>query len=171
MEHDLALFVGPRLSLRPFLEVMRDVRAYTLTPDSDLAVVPLDAPLEDALHRRFGTGDWPDGQALRLSTTVQTFAAECATLAPLAYIETHDLGDARQQSAVLWQSGRAVIGPSMLDLKGPGRQRPPSLWPINVVLRALGVRALAGGDEVAAFGLGNFRDAAAITATAWPFRL
>jgi hypothetical protein len=171
MAHEVALFVGTAVSLRPFAEMLPEARAYTLTPDADIAVLPFNEALEAALQRRFGTGDWPEGQALLLSSTVQTFAAECSQRAPLAYLETHYDGAGGQQAAVLWQGGRAVVGPATLDVSGVGRQRVPTLWPINVVLRTLGVRATASEDEFSAFGLGNFRSNDRIHERAWPFRV
>ncbi len=171
MSHQVALFAGSPLVLRPFLDIVPDARAYTLTVDGETGVIPFDDHVEDALQRRFGTGDWPAGQALLLSTTVQTFAAECSLRAPLAYLETHYDGTGGQQAAVLWQGGRAVVGPASLDIAGVGRQRAPTLWPINVVLRALGVRATATEDEFSVFGLGGFRSNGSIHERAWPFRL
>jgi hypothetical protein len=171
MGHQLALFVGSASALRPFRVVLEVLRAYSLTPASDIAVVAYDELLEDALHRRFGTGDWPEDQSLLLSTSVQAFAAECSLIAPLAYLQTHYEGSEGSQSAVLWQGGRAVVGPTTLDISGAARQRAPSLWPINVVLRALGVQASATEDEFSRFGLGQFRDHAGIQASAWPYRL
>ncbi len=171
MAHDVALFVGTALSLKPFLELAPNARAYALTPDAEFGVLPFDGPLEDALQRRLGTGDWPEGQALLLSTTVQVFAAERSARAPLGYLETHYDEGGGQQSAVLWQGGRATIGPTTLNIPGVGAQRPPSLWPINVVLRAIGVLATATDDEFSAFGLVNYRDHLAIDARAWPYRV
>jgi hypothetical protein len=171
MSHEVAVFAGSALVLRSLLDIIPDARAYTLTADGEIGVLPFDDRVEHALHRRFGTGDWPAGQALLLSTTVQTFAAECSLRAPMAYLETHYDGAGGQQAAVLWQGGRAVVGPSALEISGVGGQRAPSLWPINVVLRALGVRATATEDEFSVFGLGNFRSNDHIHQRAWPFRL
>jgi hypothetical protein len=171
MAHEVALFAGSSIALRCFRDVVSDTPAYALTPDADIGVVLFDEALEDALQRRFGTGDWPEAQALLLSTTVQSFAAECSLRAPLAFLETYYDEVAGQQSAVLWQGGRAVVGPSTLDIVGAGAARAPTLWPINVALRALGVRADAPQDEFSAFGFGLFRDHAAIRARAWPYRL
>jgi hypothetical protein len=170
MAHEVSLFVGSAGSLRRFIELLPAARAYTLTPDSDLAVLPFDEPLEAAVQRRHGIGDWPAEQALLLSTSVQFFAAECSLQAPLAYLETHYDETGGQQSAVLWQGGRAVVGPATLDISGVGAARAPTLWPINVALRAMGVHAAAPQDEFSTFGLGAFRDHAAIHARAWPYR-
>jgi hypothetical protein len=170
MAHEVSLFVGSSSALRRFVELLPSARAYTLTSDSDLAVLPFDEPLEAALQRRHGIGDWPEGQSLLLSTSVQFFAAECSLAAPLVYLETHYGETDGQQSAVLWQGGRAVVGPATLDITGVGAGRAPTLWPINVALRALGVRAIAPQDEFSTLGLGTFRDHAAIHARAWPYR-
>jgi hypothetical protein len=171
MAHEVSLFVGSATALQRFVELLPAARAYTLTPDSDLAVLPFDEPLEAALQKRHGIGDWPEAQALLLSTSVQFFAAECSLRAPLGYVETHYDEAGGQQSAVLWQGGLTVVGPTTLDISGSGATRAPSLWPVNVVLRTLGVRVTPPDDEFTAFGLGQFRDHAAIHAGAWPFRV
>ena len=139
MAHSVKLFVGLPLSLRPFLDLSPDARLYLLTPGADVAVLPFDDLVQDALHRRFGTGDWPENQAIQLSTTDQTFAAQCSAAAPIAYLETEYVGGTGWQSAALWQSGRLAIGPASMQTGGDVPLRMQSLWPINVVLRSLGM--------------------------------
>ena len=171
MSHHVRLFVSAPSALRPFLELSPAARLYTLTPDTDVAVLPYDEAVQDALHRRFGTGDWPEHQKLMLSTADQTFAAECSATAPLAYLETNYFGGIGMQSSAVWQLGRAAIAPTTMNSAAQGGQRPPTLWPINVALRALGVRASPAGDEFTAFGLVDFRSNEAIHARAWPLRV
>lgn len=169
MGQTVRIFVGAPAALAPFRQLDPAVVFYTLTPASDLAVLPFGDDLQDRLHDRYGTGDWPEKQSIRLSTTDQSFAADCSTRAPLAYIETDYFGGSGTQSAVLWQAGQLLIGPATLDTT-QGVQRQPTLWPVNVVLRALGVRAKPPEDEFAAFGLANVRSNDDIHSRAWPLR-
>ena len=171
MGHSVKLFAGTASSLRPFLELSPEARLYLLTQDADIAVLPYDEAVHDALHRRFGTGDWPKNQRLRLSTTDQTFAAECSARSPLAYLETDYFGGTGWQSAALWQLGRLAVGPTSLQTGGDSPTRAPSLWPINVVLRALGVRASGDTDEFSTFGIDLYRSNDDIHEQAYPLRL
>ena len=168
MDHVLRLFVGMPDALQPFLALVPDVRLYALTRHGTLAVLPFDDALQDALHRRFGTGQWPAGQRLLLSTTDQSFAADCSARAPLGYVEmlTDDVADL--QSAAVWQHGRLTLGPTTLDLRGTGAGRPKSLWPVNVALRTLGISAATAGDELSVFGLADYFANADIHAHGWP---
>ena len=167
MAHCIRVFAGLPSALRPFLDLTPAACLYTLTPDADIAVLPFDDDAQDALHRRFGTGDWPEGQAMGLSTTDQSFAAACSVKAPLAYLETEYFGGRGRQSAALWRGGRLAIPPATVDSADGTDQRALTLWPINVVLRALGVAAGASVDEFSAFALDGFRSNEKICATAW----
>lgn len=76
---------------------------------------------------------------------------------PIAYIETEYFGGVGTQSAALWDAGKLTIGPLSF---GPVSNLPvgPRLdWPINKVLRGLGVNHGAQIDEFAALGLGRYR--------------
>ena len=171
MGQNVRLFVALPSALRPFLALVPELRLYTLKPDTDLAVLPFDEVVQDRLHDRFGTGDWPDGQGLLLSTTDQKFAAECSQFAPVAYLQSDDGGDGVLQSAAVWQLGQITIGPITLDMAGAGARRAASLRPINVALRALGVVATPGVDETATFGLADYASNEDVHARAWPLRL
>lgn len=171
MDRALKVFAGLPLALTGFRSVLPSARLYTLTPSSDLAVLPFDDDLQDSLHDRFGTGDWPESQAIALSTTDQAFAAECSRAAPLAFLQiSEDNGFAVQSSAV-WQMGSLTIGPMSLDLSANRPVPAVSLRPINVALRTLGVKSTPGRDELATFGLGDYICNDDIHARAWPLRL
>ena len=171
MASNLSLFVGLPAALQPFLTLLPSARIYTLQPDANLAVLPFDEDLQDCLHDRFGTGDWPDAQGIALSTTDQAFAATCSQQAPLAFVQLVDDGAGEVfQSAAAWQSGRISIGPVTLDMSAAGARRASSLHPINIALRTLGVIATAGADEFTAFGLAAHTSNADIHAHAWPQR-
>lgn len=171
MADALRIFVGPRAALVPFKAVLAGVRCYVLTPDAELAVLPFDDEMQDMLHDRFGTGDWPEDQAIALSTTDQTFAAECSQHAPLAYVQCDEVEGALLQSAAVWQLGQATVGPVTLDLSGAGAGRSPALQPMNIALRALGVVARDGTDERTSFGLAEFTSNVVIHARGWPLRV
>jgi hypothetical protein len=169
MGHSVSLFVAAAPVLDPFRQLSSAARFYTLTPNSPLVVLPYDEPVQEAVHRRFGTGDWPAAQSVMLSTTDQSFAAECSQRGPLAYLETDYFGGIGRQSAALWQAGGIVMAPATLE-SDQGARRPPSLRPINMALRTLGVAATPPADEFAAFGLMDFRSNDAIHRQAWPYR-
>lgn len=169
MGHNVRIFVGTPAALAVFRQLEPALALYTLTSASELAVLPFDDDLQDRLHQRFGTGDWPETQSILLSTTDQSFAADCSMRAPLAYVETDYFGGNGTQSAMLWQAGQVLIGPITLD-RAQGEQRQPALWPINVVLRTLGVRSKAPEDEFAVFGLSNYRSNDDIHSRAWRLR-
>jgi hypothetical protein len=160
MDHVLRIFAGLPVALQALLALDADARLYTLTPDADIAVLPFDDAIQDALHRRFGTGDWPEAQGIGLSTTDQAFAAECSLAAPLVYMECGETAGQPFQSAAAWQSGRQTIAPIPLDLGGGAAARPRSLWPVNA----------AAEDASAAFGLAAFACNGEIHARAWPLR-
>ena len=172
MGQNIKLFVALPSALRPFVALVPELRLYTLRPDSDLAVLPFDEELQDRLHDQFGTGDWPEGQGILLSTTDQKFAAECSQIAPVAYLQCDDGSDGCVlQSATVWQLGQITIGPITLDTAGAGARRAVSLRPANVALRALGVIADPRGDETATFGLADYASNEDVHARAWPLRL
>ena len=161
MAHSVKLFVGPLLVLRPFLEVSDHAGIYALTPDASLFVVPYSDELQDDIHGANGTGEWlEDGP--RLSTGDMTFAARASATAKIGYLETEYFGGAGEQSAALWAGGQLVLGPLSLHVDGYGAGRPRSLWPINAVLRGLGVETDGRMDEFDAIGLGNYRSNSAI---------
>jgi hypothetical protein len=171
MTCNLSLFVGPPAALAPFVTLSRAARLYTLQAHTDLAVLPFDADVQDHLHDRFGTGDWPEDQSLALSTTDQSFAADCSRHAPLAFLQFDTDENGAFQSAALWQLGRLSLGPATLDMKGAGVGRAATLRPINIALRALGVIATADVDEFSAFGLSAYTSNAEIHALARPVRI
>ncbi|TDD55829.1 hypothetical protein E1286_03545 [Nonomuraea terrae] len=73
----------------------------------------------------------------------------------MAYIEVELFGGAGSQAAVVWESGRVVMVPYMVeDLVGPA-----DAWPVNAALARLGVRSDGRSrDLFAAVGLGCHRD-------------
>lgn len=170
MGHSLRLFVGPAVALRIFEKASRNVRYYRLTPGADLLVVPLDDDLQDAIHDISGTGDWLEAGP-RISTGDMDFAARASKGAAVAYVETEYFGGVGDQSAVLWKGGQLALGPLTMDSASAGRPR--SLWPINAVLRGLGIRIEPENafDEFEAFGLGLYRSHDDIADRAIPVRL
>lgn len=164
MGHRLRLFTGALTALRPFTEISPHARVFALAADSPLPVLPLDERLHDALHAAYGTGDWLDEGAMLTSTDL-AFAAKASRGAALAYVETNYFGGEGTQVAALWRDGALLLKPVAMDAE-TARQRPRSLWPINVVLRTLGVTAQPGGDEFAALGLERWRGTEDIVAHA-----
>lgn len=155
MGHSVRLFAGPAGALLPFLGAAPGARAFALTPGADILVLPLTDDMHDALHARYGTGEWLSAGP-RLSTGDLAFAAAASRGAVLAYLETDYSGGEGEQCAVLWRDGAEVLRPTRMSLEA-ARTRPPYLWPINAALRGLGLAAGAGQDEFSALGLAHFR--------------
>ena len=126
-----------------------------LAPASAFPVLPLDDDLHEQLHSVYGTGDWHEAGVL-LSSSDLAFAAKASRGAVLAYIETNYFGGQGAQCALLWRDGVLALKPGAME-EATARVRPRPLWPINVVLKALGVAARAGGDEFAELGLERWR--------------
>jgi hypothetical protein len=162
MGHAVRVFAGPLVALRAFEQVSQHARIYALKPDATIFVVPYDEDLEDDVQQFQGTGDWLE-TGPRLSTGAMAFAARASQSAGIGYLETEYFGGVGEQSAVLWQNGALALGPlSMSADSGVVGRRPRSLWPVNAVLRGLGVRAGDHDDEFDALGLGSYRSLDAI---------
>lgn len=156
MAHSVRLFAGPLMVLRPFLEASQHAGIYALRPEANLFVVPFTDELQDDIHAITGTGEWLE-KGPRISTGDLAFAARASSGAKIGYLETEYFGGVGEQSGALWSSGQLVLGPLTLTTEGHGAGRPRSLWPINAVLRGLGVDLQGYDDEFDAFGLGQYR--------------
>jgi hypothetical protein len=160
--HAVRLFVGPLVALRAFEKISRHARIFALTPEATVFVVPFDEDLEDDVQQFQGTGDCLDAGP-RISTGVMAFAARASQGAGISYLETEYFGGVGEQNAVLWQNGVLTLGPLTMSSDGGALgRRPRTLWPINAVLRGLGLRAEVGLDEFDAIGLGAYRSLDAI---------
>lgn len=158
------------LAMREFVQASKHARMYALRPQASLVGVPLSDDLQDDLHARFGTGDWLE-RGPRISTGDMAFAAKVSTRAKVAYLETEYSGGVGEQSSVLWSGGSLSVGPLTYAINAKTRSaggRARSLWPINVVLRSMGVRADGFVDEFEALGLSDYRSLEDIEARAMP---
>ena len=156
----MRLFVGPMQPLRALQAVVPTARIFALSPTTRLWVSPLEDDVHDALHLRFGTGEWLKSGALLTTADLVTMARFTGG-SELAYVETNYVGSTGTQSAALWRDGQLVMPPVSLDAKV---SRPAQFWPINAALRSLGVAALPPADEFTVFGLMAFRSHAMIVA-------
>ena len=166
MSANFRIFVAAPIALMPFRTLSSSAQIYLMRSGADLAVLPFDDDLQDRLHDRYGTGDWPDDQGITLSTTDQTFAAECSLKAPVACLQCITDASLVLHSAAVWQHGHLTIRPTTLDIGAAGARRAATLRPINVALRALGIVASPGLDEYATFGLDDTTTNAEIHARA-----
>ena len=160
MPHAVRMFVGPKAALRPFVALVPAARVYALTPGASVFALPLTEAVHDALHASYGTGEWidfaTDESGPRLTTSDMEFAARASNGSALAWLMTEYHGGNGEQAAGAWINGALQMKPSLLrDADCP----PRSLWPINMALRLLGVKAGTGpyDDEFAAFGLPAYR--------------
>jgi hypothetical protein len=164
--HSVRLLVGPMQPLRAVQAVAPLARIFALMPATSLWVLPLDDDVHDALHLRFGTGEWLKTGARLTSTDLMTLGRLAAGSA-MAYVETDYFGSVGTQSAVIWRDGQVAMQPVTLDAKVT---RPPQFWPINAALRALGVMAKPPEDEFTTFGLMAYRSHAMIAERAGEVR-
>ncbi|MDX2288828.1 MAG: hypothetical protein NW217_08425 [Hyphomicrobiaceae bacterium] len=177
MSARLQVFIGPSTVLAGFSRIAPDTRPLTLPliPGgvvqsrlfARLGLVPLTEDLQDRLHDTNGTGEWLDGP-IDLTTTDLAFAARLSVGAALAYVEIEPSpgkpDSPAAQAAVLWAAGSVRLGPTYLaGAQALARARP--MWPINTVLKALGVEAHAPLDEAGCLGLYAFPDTAALLAS------
>jgi hypothetical protein len=72
---------------------------------------------------------------------------------PVALVEAEFFGGAGTQRAQVWEHGRSVLGPLVLEEDDPA----PSVTPISLALRRLGVSKGSHYDEFDAVGLGRHR--------------
>lgn len=175
MADTLRLLVGPRAALRPFTALASSARAFALTPAQPLLVLPLTDDVHASLHAAYGTGEWLDFATDRshplLTTTDMAFAANASKGTALAWLETAGIDGAGEQIAAAWIDGGLQMKPTLLR---EGERRQPSLRPINMALRMLGI--VASGppravDEFEMLGLHLYRSDADIVGHATPVML
>lgn len=154
MGHRVRLLAGSLPALRPFLAASPTSRAYVLG-SVDILALPLTEHIHDELHAAYGTGDWLEDGAL-LTTTDLAFAANASRFAPIGYLETDFFGSEGEQQAILWRDGGVALGPLRLSARAM-TSRAPALWPINMVLKGLGLVSRPNEDEFTTFGLGHWR--------------
>ena len=117
--------------------------AVPLAAGTGLALVPLPGEIPEHVEE-------PE-QARRLSAH-----------GTVAYVHSEFFGGEGFQAAVAWRDGRVVWGPVYTATSGGVAEEPYAVvadadLAINRLLRWLGVRPAAGGDEFAAAGLDRFR--------------
>lgn len=155
MGHAVNLFIGPMTALRAVAAASPNARVFALAPNAGFLALPLTEAVHDDMHRSFGTGDWLETGPMLTSSDL-AHAARASRGTALAYVETDYFGGAGRQNALLWRDGALVLQPAELVADGQVK-RPRSLWPINAVLRGLGVTARSGLDEFDSIGLGAWR--------------
>lgn len=175
MGHSLRMFVGPKAALRPFVTLVPAARVYALTPGAAVLALPLTEAVHEALHARYGTGEWIDfatGESHpRLTSSDMEFAARASAGSALAWLMVDGDGADGEQAASVWINGAVQLKPALLRTN---ERRALSLRPVNMALRLLGVKALGPGpgeDEFAAFGLPRFRNVEEISERGLPVRV
>lgn len=156
--HHVRLFVGTKAALRVIAGLAPVAQVFALTPGASVFALPLTDEVHEGLHRVNGTGEWIEfggGAALAplLTTTDVACAARVSLGSALAWIETGHVGAAIEQVAAVWIDGALAMKPNVLRAD---ENRQPSLRPVNMALRMLGVAAGPVGDEFAAFGLARY---------------
>lgn len=113
-------------------------------------------PITDELFDRLGGGEQKSfGDAFYfLSGAIEALAVRASETAPIAYLEAHFFGGTGSQSAAVWSNRTPVLGPLTEEAQW---KQDRTEWPINRVLRSLGVVAGSWADEFEAVRLGRHR--------------
>jgi hypothetical protein len=108
-----------------------------------------------------GAGNLAFAGLRHLNATLTERILAASQEGPIAYVEADFNGGIGGQCAAVWSQGELVLGP--LRCNHTDRSVPIiSEWPINRILRHLGVHATPGRDEFDTLRLGRFR-----TTEAW----
>ena len=145
MGHTVQTFIAKAEVLR---DAARGVAAANVIPlGQGLALILNTDEIYDEVGKGGGGDALPYQEFYRLSSGLAGLGTEWSSRGPVAYIETDYWGGEGEQSAVLWERGVVVYGPSRA-----------TLGPINDVLRRMGVERGDHHDEFDAVGLGRYRD-------------
>lgn len=154
MAHRLTALIGrPRLLAR-VCRAAFSAQPLALGGATELALLPLDDDVLDALHRAHGTGQWRTHGLLTVSSTDLALFARIAHEGAVAAIETDYAAGGGRQAAAVWQGGQLVLGPVEMT-RAEQVSRPQGMWPINAALKSLGFEARAPLDAFATFGLAD----------------
>ncbi len=101
-------------------------------------------------------GGVPYPELPHLSLALERVIAQGTDVEPIAYFETHYVGEIGTEAAAVWLRGRLVLGP--LHLERPTRRDPRAdpTAPVCEALRRLGVWHRPGRDEFEELELSRF---------------
>jgi len=128
--------------------------------NSLVVVVPLKqdmfmVPIGDTLQEGLNT-DNPRFEEYHpfylLYALIKEYALDASTVGRIAYIEAEYFGGMGYQSAILWENGKAILGPFL------AQNLPLREMLINRVLREMGVKVRDQMDEFDMLGLGLHRE-------------
>jgi hypothetical protein len=176
MAYDLRAFVGPKTAFDRPIPGFGRASAWALR--HGFALLPLTEELDDAVAARTGRRDPRFPGLPSLSDGLAAWAEALSRVGPIAYLEIECFGGECERGAVVWETGRVVLGPFALeedetaeaarsrweifhrDLEAfvaVSRARLPGLT-TNQALRRIGVvRGAQDTDEFATLDLGALR--------------
>lgn len=159
MGHSVRIVVGPRGAIEGLAE--RWVKARVCDLPLGFAGMPLTDELADDINDLLQKPN-RIGPFELLSEAHQEVLEQSSRRAPLAYLETKYFGGTGSQCAVLFEGGRATLGPLKTfnpwdDKLLKYGQVPSREGAINTVLRAMGVWRRPGSDEFETLELGRYR--------------
>ena len=127
----------------------------------NISLVPLTIDLRESIDELVAKGsDVPHEEFERLSSSVAHLLARCSFRRWIAYFETEYFGGIGTQSAALWQNGEIVFGPRLSSNERDAEYRIEVVddgWPINEMLRTVGVLTDGELDEFDSIGLRLYR--------------
>lgn len=165
VDYQLAALVGFETVLNASHHRFKELRTAQL--DVGLALIPITRELllelsEDrtmSLNKAIpdcGEGNTPD----RLTPPLVSLALELSAFSPLAFFAAEYLAGAGQQTSILWQGQKLIMGPLVTTwgkFGNPLNKFRQDELAINTVLKRMGVRTIKGKDEFDTIGLGRKR--------------
>lgn len=160
MGHDIDGFIAKQGTFTP-LRARNDRLAVALLPQG-LELALNDEHLLFAIAGKLSPHPQRQENGLddSLYPDITAWVERASTHTLIAYIETSFFGGVGYQIAGLWRDGRLVLAPDANGVMLGGSNPPLSSdqWPINVVLRVLGVTISPNHkDEFQSLGLGKYR--------------
>lgn len=149
MGYEVRAFVGRQDHVR-WLALELDMHLEELSQHFALIAVT-----DEVLETHEGL--WSYGETFwSLSEGLERAAVRASGHGPIGYMEIEMFGGVGSQATVGWSGGRVGLGPlAVNDDEAPWG--PQETWPVNTMLRWMGVDAGLHDDEFESLGLGAHR--------------
>jgi hypothetical protein len=151
MTFQLAAVVAEEFVLAQFPGFARLAPRFPL--DGRYAILPMTRALSHAAKS--------EGRAIldgfrHLSEGMVARLVAASAIGAIAYVEAEFIGGTGEQSAVAWRNGALALGPLRCSHYDRTPVPPIGDWPINRILREIGVSATGRSDEFDTLRLGRY---------------
>ncbi len=169
IDYKIAALIGFESVLNASNHRFKELRTAPL--DIGLALIPItrELLLDLANDRQMSINkrvpDCGEDTPKELTPQLVSLALELSAFSPVAFCSAEYLAGAGQQTSILWQGQKVIMGPLVTTwgkFGHPLNKIRMDELAINTVLRRIGVRAEKGKDEFETIGLGRKR-----TTEAW----